>query len=243
MPIDRIAAKARAKELIRTAQPRVLAVSSLLLALLALLSFLSNQLVGYTTEEMERYIQYYNSGDMQRAVEYLAAHNPGGFEQLLNLLLSFAEAILSLGFLIFLLNTLRGSGAAIGNLLDGFAMWWKLLLLNLLAGLLIFLWSLLLIVPGFVAAYRYSMAQYVLIARPELGVIDCLRESKRLTQGRKGELFVMDLSFLGWWLLCAVPLLGWLLVIWVRPYYSLSMLQVYEDLSGYAPAQPTEAAL
>lgn len=232
MPIDRPVLKAQAKGLIRVAQPRVLTVSLIMMALFALLTFLSNQLVGFTADEAERYLQYVNSGNLDRALSYLAEHRPSGGEQLFSRLLSFLQELLSLGFLIFLLNTVRGTGAALGNLFDGFAYWWKLLLLNNITGILIFLWSLLLIVPGIVAAYRYSMARYLLISRPELGIIDCIRESKRLTQGHKGELFVMDLSFLGWWLLCAIPLIGWILSVWVVPYRLISFLLAYEDLSG-----------
>ncbi|MBO6040395.1 MAG: DUF975 family protein, partial [Oscillospiraceae bacterium] len=86
--------------------------------------------------------------------------------------------------------------------------------------------------------YRYSMANYILVNRPELGIMECIRESKRMTQGRKAELFMLDLSFLGWWLLCLIPVLGWILQIWVSPYRSLSVLQYYERYSGFAaPAE------
>ena len=98
--------------------------------------------------------------------------------------------------------------------------------------------ALLLIVPGIIAAYRYSMAHYVLITNPDLGVMDCIRESKRLTKGWKGALFIMDLSFLGWTLLCMIPVLGWLLSIWVAPYRALTFLQAYEQISGYTVAEP-----
>ena len=79
------------------------------------------------------------------------------------------------------------------------------------------------------------MAQYLLITRPDLGIMDCIRESKRLTSGWKGELFVLDLSFIGWTLLGMIPVLGWLLMIWVTPYQQLSKLQYFEAISGYRP--------
>ena len=234
MNLDRPTLKARAKEIIRTAQPRVLNASLMMMALFALCSYLSSRLVGISAETAARYLSYVESGDAVGALNYLSARTPGPGAQLISYLLDAVQMIVSLGFLIFLLNTLRGTAAVYGNLLDGFGYWWKVLILNLVVGLLVVLWSLLLLIPGVVAAYRYSMAQYLLITRPELGIMDCIRESKRLTRGHKAELFVLDLSFLGWMLLCAVPVLGWLLSVWVTPYRSLTReaVRLFQEWHG-----------
>lgn len=82
----------------------------------------------------------------------------------------------------------------------------KALLLYILRGLFIALWSLLFIIPGIMAAYSYAMADYILYNHPEMSAMEALRESKRLMHGRKGRLFGLDLSFIGWSLLCFVPL-------------------------------------
>ena len=94
---------------------------------------------------------------------------------------------------------------------------WKSVGMNLMRTLIVLLWSLLLVVPGLVAAYRYAMADYILYRHPEMGVMDVLRESKRCMQGRKGGLFCLHLSFLGWMLLTIVPfeLLAIVLGFWV----------------------------
>ena len=236
--IDRPYVKGRARQIIQTARPNIFYASIIMTALSVLLGYLSGRLVGITNSEALRYMQYIESGNVDAALNYLAARSPSTGERLMDLLLQSVNIIISLGFLIYLLNTVRGTGAVLGNLLDGFGYWWKVLVLTFVTGVLVLLWSLLLIVPGIIAAYRYSMAQYLLITRPELGILDCLRESKRLTEGHKGELFMLDLSFLGWFLLCLVPVLGWILQVWVSPYRSLSVLQYYERYSGYAaPAE------
>ena len=121
------------------------------------------------------------------------------------LLLELALAILDAGVAVFCLRVARREESSVWNLLDGFAQPWRVLGLVLLRGALIFLWSLLFVVPGIVAAYRYRLALYLLLENPQLGVTACLRESKRLMTGRKGELFVLDLSLLGWYLLSAIP--------------------------------------
>ena len=243
MRIDRAAVKTEIKSLIRTARPSVLVASLIVLVVGAVLGGLSTQLVGIPVDNMDTYMSYIQQGDVERAASYLLANTPTPGARLIDLLLNCASIILNLGFLIFLLNTLRGTGAVYGNLLDGFGYWWKVLVLNLVVGVLVALWSLLLIVPGIIAAYRYSMANYLLLTRPELGIMDCIRESKRLTKGRKAELFQLDLSFLGWLLLCLIPVVGWALYVWVCPYRELCQLRYFETYCG-APEtwQPEQAS-
>lgn len=232
MNFDRSLLKTRAKEVIRSSDPKVLTASLIVTVLGILVSYLSGRLVGISGDDAMRYLQYMQNGNTDAALTIVLSNTPSTGAQLVNMLLNAVTIIVGLGFLIFLLNSLRGTSPDMGNLLDGFNYWWKVLVLDLVCGIFIVLWSLLLVIPGIVAAYRYSMANYLLITHPDYGIMDCIRESKRLTKGWKGELFLLDLSFIGWWLLCLVPLIGWLLSIWVAPYRSLCFLQVYEKLSG-----------
>ncbi|MCR5040524.1 MAG: DUF975 family protein [Clostridia bacterium] len=98
-------------------------------------------------------------------------------------------------------------------------------LLGLMMEIFIGLWSLLFIVPGIVKSYAYSMAFYVKVDHPEYGWKQCLDESKRLTNGHKGELFVLDLSFIGWILVsCLLCGLG---MFWVDPYMTAAKTNAY----------------
>lgn len=60
------------------------------------------------------------------------------------------------------------------------------------------LWTFLFVIPGIIKSYSYSMAFYCLVENPELSIRQALNESKRLTKGRKFDLFVLQLSFIGW---------------------------------------------
>ncbi len=103
-------------------------------------------------------------------------------------------------------DALRGEALQIRRLFP-MSLKWKLLGMNLLRALIIALWSLLLVVPGIVAVYRYSMADYLLINHPEMGAVEALRRSKELMYGNKMSAFSLDMSFIGWALLtCAA---GW----------------------------------
>jgi len=94
--------------------------------------------------------------------------------------------------------------------------------------LFIFLWMLLLIVPGIVAAYSYRMSLYLLIDNPEIGVSEALRKSKEMMNGYKARLFYLDLSFIGWALLCVLTFgIG---ILWLYPYMLTSQAIFYEEL-------------
>lgn len=89
---------------------------------------------------------------------------------------------------------------------------WKLLgkcvAMNVVRFALVWLWSLLLIVPGLVAAYRYAMADDLLARNPELGPVEALRESRIRMNGFKMGLFTLDVSFILWILLIEAADLG-----------------------------------
>lgn len=119
--------------------------------------------------------------------------------------LVFGPAIV--GLYAYYMNLVRGQNPSIGNCFEGFERFGRAFLLGLFMILFIVLWTMLFIIPGIVAAYRYSLAPMLLRDRPELGALDCIRESKRLMTGNKSSMFVLDLTFLGWMILASVPMI------------------------------------
>lgn len=112
---------------------------------------------------------------------------------------------MSLGIVIFFINLFRHQETDVASVMKGFEKFGKAFVLALLIAIFIILWSLLLIVPGIIAAFRYSQAFYLMNDHPELSAMDCIRESKRLMAGNKGKLFVTVLSFIGWAILAVLP--------------------------------------
>ena len=101
--------------------------------------------------------------------------------------------------------------------------------LKLLTSIYITLWSMLLIIPGIVKAYAYSMAPYIMAENPHLTAGQCLAESQALMKGHKFELFLLDLSFIGWILLSALTLgIGSILL---TPYTSAARTAFYRDIA------------
>ena len=155
---------------------------------------------------------------------------PTAGESLIDLLLHLALSVVSVGFTIFTLNTIRQNAPDFGNLLDGFGLMPRLLWLLILESIFVMLWSLLFVIPGIVAAYRYSLAVYIMIDHPELSAMDCIRESKRMTRGFKSQLFMLDLSFVLWLLLCSLPVIGYAVQVYLTPYMETSKALYYEQI-------------
>lgn len=125
-----------------------------------------------------------------------------GIENLYQLLV---QAPLAVGLAMVLMNIARNRPTAPMNVFYGFEYLGKAILLQLLMGIFIFLWSLLFVIPGIIAFYSYRYAFYIFADDPSKGIMQCLRESKYLTKGNKGQMFILDLSFIGWYLLSAIP--------------------------------------
>ena len=217
--MDRKQLKAQSKTLIRTARPKPVVTAIIYLLILAVLSFLSYKLVGgYSDKLQDVYEQFgisfnigFNEGlygydghgeiDPDQFAYALDEAMPSPGAAILDLTIQIVTLIIGAGFTIFCLRTVRGMEASYWNLFDAFGMFFRVIWLYILEGVFIFLWSLLFIIPGFIAFYRYRQALYLLLEHPEMSALQCISESKRIMAGHKGELFVMDLSFFGWALL------------------------------------------
>lgn len=121
------------------------------------------------------------------------------------ILTSLLAMVLSAGFVLYCMAVRRGERAEYLTLFDGFSFVGKIIALNIVMYAFIFLWSMLFVVPGIIAAYRYRFSLYNLYENPGIGVMEALDMSKRQTLGYKGQLFMLDLSYLGWTLLASIP--------------------------------------
>lgn len=146
---------------------------------------------------------------------------------------------LNIGASLVFMKLVRGVNKVdIGDLFFSFSQrFGKDLLLGLMVTIFTALWTLLFIVPGIVKSYAYSMAFYISLDHPDWDWKQCIDESQRITQGHKGELFVLDLSFIGWYFVGSLCLgIG---TLWVAPYHMTAKANYYEVLKSNAqPAQP-----
>ncbi len=234
MQVNRRDIKQKAAILIKGASPKAIYASLILLVLSFVIETLSWKMVGLNLSQADlaQYLKYIEEGNFEFAFRIIDSFRPSTLAHIIDFALQLVYWVVNAGFIIFILNVIRNANACIGNLLDGFGFFFKLILLNILESLFISLWTLLLIVPGFIAAYSYRMAIYLLIDNPDMSVLECIRESKKMMKNHKAELFVFDLSFFGWDLLQAIPYVGYIVQIWTLPYFTTSYALYYENLKA-----------
>ena len=92
------------------------------------------------------------------------------------------------------------------------------------------LWSLLFIIPGIIAALGYAMAPYIIAEHPEIKAYDAIKMSKTMMKGNKGKLFMLELSFIGWYLLCVLTFgIGF---FFLNPYIHAAKAEFFNEVSG-----------
>ncbi|SDB40992.1 Uncharacterized membrane protein [Pseudobutyrivibrio sp. YE44] len=106
-------------------------------------------------------------------------------------------------------------------------------ILAVVGGILYFAGCVMTIIKG----YQYRMIPYLLIDRPDLTIKECFKMTKQMTDGYKGALFVMDLSFIGWVLLSLLTC-GILIIFYVGPYIHLAEAGCYDFLKRTRMGQP-----
>lgn len=227
--------KSGARYLIASNLKKVLLISLLYVILSSIISQLAFRIMNFSDQEL--------------LIDRLASGELPGFGMLfrdfsfLGLLLAFAlfllDPLLSVGFISFCMKHNRGQSFEIRDLFNGFVYFGKILLLFFASTLLIFLWSLLFIIPGIVAAYKYRLIYYIFLDDTEKSVRQCLYESKKLMRGKKMDLLIIDLSFFGWYLLnivtmftvsfTPIPFAFPIILIWLSPYLGLTRAGFYDD--------------
>ena len=137
---------------------------------------------------------------------------------------------LSIGYYYFNLRFVRGMEVTATMPYRAFSSgcYGRFLMTYFMMELFIFLWSLLLIVPGIIKSLAYAQTPYILMDHPEMGWKEALKESQRMMDGHKGELFVLGLSFIPWLLLVCVTF--GIAMIYVGPYMQVTYTNFYRTL-------------
>lgn len=150
---------------------------------------------------------------------------------MLGLVLFLVGSAVSLGhnkyYIDLVLHNKKGSA---GVLFDRFDIFFKAVGLRLFMSFFVFLWSLLLFIPGIIASYRYSMAPYIMAEHPEMSIREAVNLSKQMMSGHKGRLFGLHISFIGWALLSAFTFgIG---NLWLNPYINAAQSAFYIERTG-----------
>lgn len=137
---------------------------------------------------------------------------------------------LSLGLAIIALAASRRQNVEIGQMFKGFDQFGTALGAYLLQALFIFLWSLLLVIPGIIAAFSYSQTYFILVEDKTISASDAIKKSKELMDGNKWKYACLGFRFFGWALLCILTLgIGFL---WLGPYIMVANARFYDEITG-----------
>ena len=136
------------------------------------------------------------------------AGDAGVLSTFVSILTGLLSIVLGAGFTLYCMAIRRNERAEYLTLFEGFSFVGKLIALTIVTYAFIWLWSMLFIIPGIIAAYRYRFALYNLYENPGIGIMEALDMSKRQTMGYKGQIFTLDLSYLGWTLLASLPVMA-----------------------------------
>lgn len=152
--------------------------------------------------------------------------------------LSFVSLFVLLPLAVGYINSMRvlletGDNRLTNNSFSlGFGNWLHVVWGMVLSTIYIFLWTLLLIIPGIIKSYSYALTPYILVEHPEMSANEAIEESMRLMDGHKFDLFYLQLSFIGWAILSILSLgLGF---FWLIPYQMTAQAAFYRDIKNEA---------
>lgn len=180
----------------------------------------------HSIEQLSQFIERM----LENPFVYTALISMVTFGFLLGIALSFVGAATLLGHNSFYIMQCQNRRPEFKELFSRFRIFWRAVGLRYFMALFIFLWSLLLVVPGIIAGYRYAMAPYLMAQYPDMGIREAVNRSKELMYGHKWRLFCLQLSFIGWGILACFTLgIGFL---WLNPYIYNSEAAFYLDRTG-----------
>lgn len=146
-----------------------------------------------------------------------------GIWQLITLPLLWGETV-------YFLLLIRQEDIRYERLFDGYKDFVRIFLAKFLIGICVFVGIILFIVPGVIIALMLSMTDYILKDNPEISCTDAMKQSAAMMKGHKAQLFWLELSFIGWAILCLLTLgIGFL---FLAPYFDSAVAHFYEDLKA-----------
>ena len=137
-------------------------------------------------------------------------------------------SVIQAGYTCFNLDLIDRRELSYGTLFRYFPHWKALALARLRVAVRVFLWSLLLVIPGIIASYNYAMVPYLMAENPDLSPRDATERSRAMMDGNRMRLFFLHFSFIGWDILATLTLgIG---ELWLRPYKQAAEAAFYRDL-------------
>ncbi|WP_371261515.1 DUF975 family protein [Bacillus sp. MUM 116] len=163
--------------------------------------------------------------------EWINQENTPAGANIVSTIISIALIPFTIGVYWFYLAIVRGNNPEISyafSIYKNGKTSFKMIGVSILQGIFVFLWSLLLLIPGIIKSIAYSQTYFLLRDHPEYSVLEAITESRRRMNGYKWKYFLLGLSFIGWGILCLFTLgIGFL---WLVPYVSTALAAFYNEI-------------
>lgn len=232
-PTDRPALKQHAKRCMKAAAPNIYLVALLCLVLINAPTYVTE---GPTlrlmlqADSLEQAMEIYRNGGAVGGFALTAAVIA------MNIFLSLVQC----GWRLYCLRASREEDTgSFETLFACFRQFWRFFCAQIFIELFVMLWTFLFIIPGIVAALSYSQTFYIMLDHPDLSPLEAIRASKQLMRDHKSELFILELSFLGWAFVSAFT--AGLLDIWLQPYMQVTFAGYYNALINWRKPEPAAA--
>ena len=235
--------KRTAREAIRETKPSPVLVTLAVTVILAVIQLLILNLNG----DLDAYIAMAKSAAAGEIALVESVGSVSPLAWILVLALNLMSMVVSMGYSLYALRVGRRASPGFGDVFDAFGIFFRVIVLGIVRSMVVSMLSFLYIVPAtafamvmdplaasliclplmapmFVVMYAYRFADFLLLDNPAFPAIYCLGLSRMAMKGRKWDMFKLDLSFLGWILLCLFPPV-WL---WVRPYMAVTVAGYYD---------------
>lgn len=137
---------------------------------------------------------------------------------------------LEVGYALYIMSVKTTDKPRVETMFQGFADFARSMVAGLLFFLFVFLWMLLLIVPGIIMSFAYAMVFFILAEDKNISAADALRRSRSMMRGYKWKYFCLMMRFIGWVLLCVVTF--GILALWIQPYVYMARLNFYNDVKA-----------
>ena len=238
--LDRVQLKYEAKAITKNARESAYVFTLIYLAIGLVLDGIDYLVSGSPQTEVYGYLADY----MPEAAVYLRGtepilHLPAPAVWFVSIVISLVTAVLGAGYILYTMNVRKGLITPYTTLFDGFLFAGKIILLEIVQYIFVFLWSLLFIIPGIIATYSYAMTEFILAEHPDLTASEAIAQSKEMMSGNRWRLFCLHFSFIGWDILSSLTLgIG---NLWLRPYKQAANAAFYREISGtgYAAFDPS----
>lgn len=203
-------------------------LTTLIITLISLIFDIPDTIRMFSSDTFWKLINYEGS-DINEIYNLYSMATASGTSTITSIIQIIVAAILEVAAInVYIKMSRSPEPVSLKTFIEGMNNWARALLASLWQALWIFIWTLVFIIPGIIKAYAYSQMFFIVAEYKNVSVTKAMRISMIITHGHKWDLFVMELSFIGWALLATLTLgIGY---FWLIPYMQMTRVNAFHAM-------------